>query len=615
MKKILAIILSFLFLSAPIYSQSQCVDCTNSQNPGTYSSVIGYNCYASGSYSTAIGFNAQSLSSKSLSFGTYTKASGDRSIVIGSGVPNANIYLENSDGPSFMVGFNSRYPTFFVSEPYVIGGNFTETGRVGIGNVTEPEAKLHLQADAEETAAIFIEPNNWLTEESANLLLGTTSLGISSDRNKGFVFKSAKDYLFKDGKMGIGAFYANAPEAMLHIKSSNSFEEASLFIEPFRDDLEGGGIGDEKAWSGNLYLGTKTNIISGVSGTGLLYTTSRYHAFQGGNVGIGTTEPLGMLHVTDGRGAVIYDNGSLAVAGKLLNPTLSLLQDGGSMWNIIHGGGGNMHFCYNSTNLSESQAAITSEHGLFVNSGITVSDMQYYTEPKANIYVVQDGTYNEVAAEYETKLGGRIFFVPKLNGSAFNQMTMQNDVGIFWSNTTNQSTEGGRFLIAPHNSSTELSSFMAMLHNGNVGIGIHEPKARLDVKSSMQISGWTEGYSFAVESITDDIVFAISPSGETKIASKLWAQEVEVVADVWSDFVFSESYNLKPLKEVEDFITANKHLPDVPSEQEIKEDGLNLGEMDAILLQKIEELTLYIIEQDKKIDELNGRIEELSNDK
>ena len=65
---------------------------------------------------------------------------------------------------------------------------------------------------------------------------------------------------------------------------------------------------------------------------------------------------------------------------------------------------------------------------------------------------------------------------------------------------------------------------------------------------------------------------------------------------------------LKTLKEVEQFIIENKHLPDVPSENDIQNTGLNLGDMDAILLQKIEELTLYIIEQDKKIENLQKGI-------
>ena len=71
----------------------------------------------------------------------------------------------------------------------------------------------------------------------------------------------------------------------------------------------------------------------------------------------------------------------------------------------------------------------------------------------------------------------------------------------------------------------------------------------------------------------------------------------------WSDFVFDKSYQLKDLSEVETFIKANHHLPDVPSEKQIIEQGYyDQHEINKTLLQKIEELTLYIIEQKKEIE-------------
>ncbi len=72
----------------------------------------------------------------------------------------------------------------------------------------------------------------------------------------------------------------------------------------------------------------------------------------------------------------------------------------------------------------------------------------------------------------------------------------------------------------------------------------------------------------------------------------------------WSDFVFDSDYELKDLSEVESYIKANKKLPDVPSASEVVKDGIDLGSMDALLLQKIEELTLYVIQQQKEIENL-----------
>ena len=69
----------------------------------------------------------------------------------------------------------------------------------------------------------------------------------------------------------------------------------------------------------------------------------------------------------------------------------------------------------------------------------------------------------------------------------------------------------------------------------------------------------------------------------------------------------------KPINELKQFIKVNKHLPDVPSEQKVKENGYSQHEMNKILLQKIEELTLYIIQQDEKIKQQNARIEQLES--
>ena len=97
-----------------------------------------------------------------------------------------------------------------------------------------------------------------------------------------------------------------------------------------------------------------------------------------------------------------------------------------------------------------------------------------------------------------------------------------------------------------------------------------------------------------------------------RMAGKLFAEEIEVKTNVWSDFVFNSDYNLKPLSEVENFIKENNHLPGIPSETDVLNEGINLAEMDALLLQKIEELTLYMIELKKENDILNKKIDNLT---
>jgi len=81
----------------------------------------------------------------------------------------------------------------------------------------------------------------------------------------------------------------------------------------------------------------------------------------------------------------------------------------------------------------------------------------------------------------------------------------------------------------------------------------------------------------------------------------------------WSDYVFAPNYKLMPLTEVEDYVIKNKHLPNVPSASELVESGIDLMKMDAKLLEKIEELTLYMIELKKENAKLGAEIEKLKS--
>lgn len=96
-----------------------------------------------------------------------------------------------------------------------------------------------------------------------------------------------------------------------------------------------------------------------------------------------------------------------------------------------------------------------------------------------------------------------------------------------------------------------------------------------------------------------------------RLDGKLYAKEIEVKTNVWSDFVFNSDYKLMPLSDVEAYIKANKHLPDVPSEEEVINNGIDVAKMDALLLQKIEELTLYLIDLQKENQYLKSEIDAL----
>jgi hypothetical protein len=152
--------------------------------------------------------------------------------------------------------------------------------------------------------------------------------------------------------------------------------------------------------------------------------------------------------------------------------------------------------------------------------------------------------------------------------------------------------------------------------DGNIGIGKTNPSAMLDVNGSLKaatadISGALSASSATIANnatITGTLTANLLSAPNAKIAGLLCAEEVRVQHGLpcWPDFVFKKDYTLTPLNELEQFITENQHLPNVPSAVEVEANGVELGEMNALLLQKVEELTLYIIQMQKQIDELKN---------
>lgn len=156
----------------------------------------------------------------------------------------------------------------------------------------------------------------------------------------------------------------------------------------------------------------------------------------------------------------------------------------------------------------------------------------------------------------------------------------------------------GWHTINPHNEYWNLT----LTQDAKVGINSISPEAHLDVNGTILFH---EGDNKYLSVGNDKLIFGSKEFAITAAFNgKIWTNEIEVSTDSWSDYVFENDYLLLPINEVEDFINKNKHLPGVPSEKEVIEEGINLGEMDAILLKKIEELTLYVIELKKELEEV-----------
>jgi len=134
--------------------------------------------------------------------------------------------------------------------------------------------------------------------------------------------------------------------------------------------------------------------------------------------------------------------------------------------------------------------------------------------------------------------------------------------------------------------------------DGNVAIG----KSNFDLAPNANLFI----YATNTSSPNRSIVIKDSNREKFKVLSNgnTFATKITVEVGGFYDHVFYPTYELMPLPELETYITTNHHLPDVPSEAEVLEKGLDLGEFNATLLKKVEELTLYIIEQDKRIQQL-----------
>jgi hypothetical protein len=372
--------------------------------------------------------------------------------------------------------------------------------------------------------------------------------------------------------VGIGT---NVPGAKLEVNGNSVFQDLVRFQGGTNVPASASGIGGELfTASGNVYL-------QGFNRSSSTYAPLHFYgsgfAFVNGNVGMGTTNPGSYrLHLNTGS----LNTGHIDVnSGSNNNVYVALTNAGVSRWLIDLAGTeapGNFGSDLRFDNYNDSGSQISSVMTLQRNSGnVGIGTVS----PSLKVEVANGGNpYNL----YLSGLAPSLYF-----GSA-----------------------SGTF---PNGSGNPAAAFVAMsTGNGNYSQG----QGDLNIATQSRASGNSSAINFLVPA--DDagnytLAAKITRSGNVGIGTTNPTQKLsvngsvrahEVIVDTgWSDYVFDESYKLKALSDTEAFVKTEKHLPGIPSAKEVAEHGISVGEMQAKLLAKIEELTLHVIAQEKRINE------------
>ncbi len=291
-----------------------------------------------------------------------------------------------------------------------------------------------------------------------------------------------------------------------------------------------------------------------------------------GNIGIGTTNPNGvysssnkivhLLGSTNGAEFIVERSGGISKS--------YLVQTANDETRIGNSGSRSLLF---ETNMAERMRIdALGNVGIGTASPQTMLHIYGSTAVRAETSGGNSKTGFEMASAYYGGVGSGLYFFPggsSIGNNAFaenvNGAIETNMVALAGGNIK-LGTAGGQSTQLYTNSLARLS----ILANGNVGIGTTTPDSKLAVNGTIH------------------------------------SKQVTIDLNGWADYVFNKDYALPSLSDVKTYIDQNHHLPEVPSEKEITEKGLNLGEMNKLLMKKIEELTLYLIEKDKQIETQNG---------
>ncbi|MFC1226714.1 hypothetical protein ACFE6N_23120 [Pedobacter sp. BG31] len=293
-----------------------------------------------------------------------------------------------------------------------------------------------------------------------------------------------------------------------------------------------------------------------------------------GNVGIGLTDPTDKFQIEGNQFSIrnaTTNNGIIFNVNAFGHPAILPTNGIGTMDKslLLAPYGGNIGIGLNNpTSKLDVFGNITSFNAAFGQTNSNTSTKNYANFSSNNHGTVLMSSNLFFSDNDDLKIANTH---PSMSGASVvipgNGQNHQGGI-LFYTNTPGPVTEGQAF--------TGMLS-MTIKANGDVGIGTGMPREKLSVNGNIR------------------------------------AREIKVEATNWPDYVFEKGYKVGTLEELESYIKANKHLPDMPTAKDIEANGLELGEVVKMQQKKIEELTLHLIEKDKQINNQNTKVKDLES--
>ncbi len=394
--------------------------------------------------------------------------------------------------------------------------------------------------------------------------------------------------------VGIGT---NTPAAKLDVKSTTSSYIAQfngiapMYMGLFEGNVYRGYLGSFSGNAEDVDFGTGSGNNSGKLHL-TIQANPRFTIDAAGKIGIGTTEPKHLLHVTGGDLFVQSSSGLIRFGYQ-----------GGNEWQMASTGSGADLRWYSSP---DGGTTITPRHYFSQNGNVGIGGFSGPGIPLARLDVIGAGVSSSTNSfMLRNSLGDTLLRMRDdgrmgigYNGSSYGRTLNMGGTGINFY-TANEAAFGGAVFPTDTSlviwSNSAANNYLVLQPSwGNTGIGTYTPNAKFHVNGVQLIGGNSARIATGYQLSVDGQIIA---EGFTTLNSTMWP-----------DYVFEKNYNLLNLEEVEKHIIQKKHLPNVPSAATIEKEGIKLGEMSSKLMEKVEELTLYIIELNKQNKALNERL-------